>query len=256
MAGGLSVDTIGSANRPKQTAGILVFLMLAVPGAVSAPGEGDSGARLKNAGTTGERLPGWIKDGVRELVKEIPTLPRLPRGYTLSIGDIVLADSHRGLQPLISPAQCEFLMSRRVPSFVIEHRFPIYVIRESPDVAFIESLCAKGLYRAAVLQAKAILAHEALHVWYDPTQGLSGSEIARLTAEQLERRQEIAGYELQLLILRRDLATGKYWAMQKLLAPARVDLTAAIEEGLAALKSGAPVSQFVFLESPPSSPPD
>jgi hypothetical protein len=250
------LDAVGSAHRPKPAAGILVCLMLAVPGAAPVPGAGDSGARLKTAGRTGEKLPAWIKDGVLALLKEIPTLPGLPPGYTLAIDDVVLVDAYRELRPLVSPGQYDFLTSRHVPSFVVSHTFPIYLVRESPGVAFIESLCSKGLYRPAVLQAKAILAHETLHVWYDPTAGVSDREIGLLTADELERRQEIAAYELQLRILRRDLATGKYWAMQHLLAPRHVDLTGAIEERLAALKSGAPLSRFVFVEAPPPSPPD
>ena len=107
----------------------------------------------------------------------------------------------------------------------------------------------------AILLAKALLAHEVMHAWFDPTQNMSDEELARLTVEEFERRHEVAAYELQLAVLKRDLAAGKFAAMYARLNAGNIDLTAAIEERLRDLKSGELLQTFQLFGSPlPNSP--
>lgn len=247
------MKTAGSAHRLRGTAGLLIYLVLAVPGAAPAFGAGGDGEGLKAVGSTGKRLPGWIKEAVTALIEDLPTLP-VPPGYTVGIDDIVLIDNYRRLVPVLSAAQLEFLAKRSAPAFLVGHRSPICLIRQSPDLEFVQSLWANGLPYPAILLTKSIIAHEVMHVWYDPRRGMSDRDLAGMTAEQFERLHEIAACELQLLILRRDLDAGKYQIMQASFARLDVDLTTEIESKLTALKSGLPMPQFVFLGTRPALP--
>ncbi len=198
----------------------------------------------RKIGKTGKRLPVWIRMAVKELSEESRSYQACPGGCPVSIGDITLVHSYEEMRPAVSAAQYEFIANRRAPSFVRQHRFPIYLIGESPDVEFLEWLARRGMEDQAALLTKAILSHEAMHVCFDPARGLTAEEQGRLTAEEFERRHEVAAYELQLSILKRDLAAGKFAPLYKSLGSDKVDLTTVLEERLAALKSGAPMSQF------------
>lgn len=201
-------------------------------------------------GKTGRQLPVWVIAGVKDLLQEVPSLPTCPAGYTVTIDDILLVHYYRELKPLLSLAQYEFVSSRRVSAFLSGHRFPLFLVGESPDLQFIQSLISKGMVEPAILLTKALLAHEVMHAWFDPTHGMSEEEIGRLTVEEFERRHEVSAYELQLVILKRDIAAGKYAAMYERLYRGNVDLTTAIENVLRSLRSGVPMQKLHFFGSP------
>jgi hypothetical protein len=160
--------------------------------------------------------------------------------------DIIFVDHYRELKPLLSPTQYQFVADRRAPTFLSSHQFPVFVIGESPDLQFLEWLFHNGMAGQSILLTKALLAHEVMHVWFDPTLGLSELELTGLTTEEFERRHEIAAYELQLAIIKRDLAAGKYAAMYVGRTSSSIDITTAIEEKLTALQAGEPMQRFHY----------
>jgi len=202
-----------------------------------------------NAGRSGKRLPNWVRAALQELLQEVPSLPDCPAGFTAQADDIVLVEDDGSLKALLTPAQYRYVVTRRPSTFVAEHHFPLFLLGDSPDLQFLQALIRNGMYDQAVHLAKAILAHEVMHVRFDPKTGLSEQQLSRLTVEEFERRHELAAYELQLFIVRRDLAAGKYAAMFEVFRGASIDLTRAIEEKLTALRAGAPMHKFHFFES-------
>jgi hypothetical protein len=206
--------------------------------------------RPVTVGRTGKQLPVWVTAGVKALLKEVPTLATCPAGYTVTAQDIVFVNRYRDLEPVLSLSQYEFTAYRNVPAFLIGHHFPLFLVGESPDVGFIQLLIRNGMADQAILLAKALLAHEVMHAWFDPAQGKSDKERAHLTVEESERSHEVAAYELQLVILKRDLAAGNYASMYARLNTGTIDLTIAIEERLRALRAGEPMQKFHLLGTP------
>jgi hypothetical protein len=60
----------------------------------------------------------------------------------------------------------------------------------------------------------------------------------------------VAAYELQFVVLKRDLAAGKYAAVYARLNTGSIDLTIAIEDRLRALRAGEPMQEFHLFGTP------
>ena len=134
----------------------------------------------------------WVIAGVEALLKEIPSLPTCPAGYTVTIDEIIFVNKCRDLEPVLSLSQHEFTASRNVPAFLIGHHFPLFLVGQSPDVGFIQLLIRNGMADQAILLAKVFLAHEVMHAWFDPMQATSDRQ-AHLTVEEFERSPRSGG---------------------------------------------------------------
>ena len=111
---------IGQRGHVARTT-VAIMAMLGMTSILSAR---ENSKRPVTVGRTGKQLPVWVIAGVKALLKEVPSLPTCPAGYSVTIDAVIFVNEYRDLEPVLSLSQSEFTASRNVPTFSTRASLP------------------------------------------------------------------------------------------------------------------------------------